>query len=56
MCDIIHCKKQSKNFYRLGGLRFGYCDGHKRIPDKIIYNLTHGFYMPWISRDKNASI
>ena len=54
MCDVIRCKQPSKHFYRLSRLRFGYCDGHKRIPDKIIYNLKQGFYMSWLSRDKNG--
>ena len=54
MCDFISCKKPSNNFYKLGELKFSYCDNHKRIPEMIIYKIENGFYMPFRYRMKNA--
>ncbi len=40
-CSIIHCKQRANHTYLLGGkegVKFRYCDSHRRFPDKLIKN------------------
>ncbi|KKM84179.1 hypothetical protein LCGC14_1301790 [marine sediment metagenome] len=53
-CCIRGCRETAKHFYKIKEVKFDYCGKHKYIPDKIIYHLKNGFYMPWVSRDRNA--
>ncbi len=54
MCNQIYCNRPSKHFYRLGGIRFSYCNKHKVIAEKIIHSLKRGFFVPFSERIKDA--
>lgn len=51
-CNIFGCKKRAKHFFSLRNIRFGYCDSHTIIPDKIARNIKNGFYMGYRDRAK----
>ena len=51
-CSIHPCKKQARNTYTVCGVKFEYCDYHRRIPDKVFVNIKNGFYRA----SKNADV
>lgn len=44
MCDFNNCNKSSHYFYRLGEVRFEYCQKHSRIPEFMIKKIEEGYY------------